>query len=89
MLTDGETAVAHANKQIDSSYACLSMKRQQWRMLTVGDTVVMHASDGETAVAHAKKQIDSSYACLLIKRQQWRMLTVGDTVVMHVAWSRK
>ncbi len=30
MLADIETAFAHANKQIDSSYACLLVKRQQW-----------------------------------------------------------
>jgi ribose 1,5-bisphosphokinase PhnN len=43
MLAGKDTALAHANKQINSSYACLLVRRQHWRMLTVGDTVVMHA----------------------------------------------
>jgi hypothetical protein len=42
MLADGETTVAHANMQIERSYACLLVKRQHWRMLTVSETSVMH-----------------------------------------------
>ncbi len=45
MLADGETTVAHANKQIDISYACSLVKRQQWCMLTVEETAVMHACE--------------------------------------------
>jgi hypothetical protein len=53
MLVNGETALAHANKQIDHSYACLLVKRQHWRMHIVGETAVCMFAGEETALAHA------------------------------------